>query len=305
MSGAALSVYPYLKGSRLRIPGMGVMNKRVLGKTGEELSIIGFGGIVVMHVPQETANNYVSEAWDRGVNYFDVAPSYGNAEDRLGPALEPYRKDAFLACKTHKYDRAGAEKELHESLKKLRTDYFDLYQLHALSSIDAVEQAFGPDGAMEVFLKAKKEGKVRFLGFSAHSQQAALLAIARYDFDTVLFPLNFVCWHRGDFGPGLVEKAREKHMGILALKAMALTRVPEGEKKPYEKMWYIPIEDEKISEMSLRYTLSLGTTSAIPPGDVRFFRKGMAFGLDYRNVTPEETEELVRVSRGVTPLFTA
>src|SRR5919112_1846789 len=101
------------------------MEQRPLGSTGAELSIIGFGGVVVTNETQSDANDLVAEAIDCGVNYFDVAPSYGNAEERLGPALEPYRANVFLACKTGKRDRAGAAAELRESLRRLRTDHFD------------------------------------------------------------------------------------------------------------------------------------------------------------------------------------
>src|SRR5574340_936981 len=120
------------------------MQKRVLGRTGEELSIVGLGGIVVADIPQEEANRIVAEAVDRGVNYFDVAPTYGNAQERLGPALEPYRKRVFLACKTAERDKDGSAKELEGSLKLLRTDHVDVYQLYGLSSREEVEQAFGP-----------------------------------------------------------------------------------------------------------------------------------------------------------------
>jgi hypothetical protein len=126
-----------------------------------------------------------------------------------------------------------------------------------------------------------------------------------FDFDTVLFPLNYVCWHQGNFGPELVKKARDKGMGILALKGMAQTRVPEGQEKPYERMWYIPIEDDATADMSLRYTLSLGTTAAIPPGDIRYFRRGVQIGLNYTEITDEETEKLIAMSEGVVPLFRA
>src|SRR4030042_7069741 len=107
---------------------------------------------------------------------FGLAPSYGNAEDRMGPALAPFRKNVFLACKTLKRDKAGAAAELNQSLQKLQTDHFDLYQLHALSKTEEVEQALGPGGPLETFLEAKKEAKNRFVGFSAHSAEAALLA---------------------------------------------------------------------------------------------------------------------------------
>ena len=118
--------------------------KRRYGRTKEKLSIIGFGGMMVMDVTPKEAANCVAEAVDRGVNYFDVAPYYGNAQQRLGPALKPYRQNCFLACKTLERDAAGAAKELKESLKLLKSDHFDLYQLHALSDVEEVEQAFGP-----------------------------------------------------------------------------------------------------------------------------------------------------------------
>ncbi len=137
------------------------MEKRAYGKTGRDLSVLGFGAIIVMDVTPAEADQYVGEATERGVNYFDVAPSYGNAEERLGPALAPYRDDVFLACKTGRRDAAGAREELERSLQRLKTDHFDLYQLHALTSDEDIAQAFGPGGAMETFVNAREEGKVR------------------------------------------------------------------------------------------------------------------------------------------------
>ena len=126
------------------------LERRQYGRTEERLSVIGFGGMVVQNVTAKEASAYVAEAVDRGVNYVDVAPFYGNAQERLGPALEPYRRQCFLACKTLERDAAGAAAELDESLRLLRTDHFDLYQLHALIDLEEVEQAFGPGGAVEV-----------------------------------------------------------------------------------------------------------------------------------------------------------
>jgi aryl-alcohol dehydrogenase-like predicted oxidoreductase len=129
------------------------MQKRELGGTGEYLSIVGFGGIVVANEHQEDANRYVAEAVEeRGINYFDVAPTYGNAEERLGPALEAYRDSVFLACKTGKRDADGAEEELQQSLKRLRTDHFELYQFHGVRKMEEVNTIMGPGGALETFL---------------------------------------------------------------------------------------------------------------------------------------------------------
>ena len=253
----------------------------------------------------DEAANRVARAIDLGCNYFDVAPTYGNAQDMLGPALEPYRKNCFLACKTHERHAESAEKEINESLKKLRTDYLDLYQLHALSDAEDVETCFGPGGAMESVLKAKEAGKIRFIGFSAHSQEAALLAMERFDFDTILFPVNFICWHGGNFGPAALAKAKEKGMGILALKAMALTTIPEGTEKPYAKCWYVPIEDENLSSLSLRYTLSMDVTAAIPPGEYPFWTRAVSIVQGGTGISDEEKKELMTYLPGVNPLFSA
>jgi predicted aldo/keto reductase-like oxidoreductase len=168
------------------------MKKRTLGRTNELLSVIGFGGIIVMNETQENANNFVAEAIDRNINYFDIAPTYGNAQERLGPALKPYRDKCFLACKTAERDAKSSEKELYESLDFLKTDHFDLYQFHAICSVEEVEKIFASDGAMETFIKAKEKRLVKYLGFSAHSEEAALLMLDKYDFDTVLFPVSLV-----------------------------------------------------------------------------------------------------------------
>ena len=154
--------------------------RRLLGKTGENLSIIGFGGIVVMNEDTSQSRNIVSEAVDRGINYFDVAPSYGNAQERLGPALAPYRKNCFLACKTEGRMKDDSRKQLEESLRLLKTDHVDLYQFHALTKMTDLDKVLGPGGAMETMEAAKKEGKIRYIGFSVHSAETALAAMDRY-----------------------------------------------------------------------------------------------------------------------------
>ena len=164
------------------------MPRRADGRAKDQISAIGFGGIVVKDVTPEDAARHVSEAVDRGVNYFDVAPTYGNAQERLGPALKPYREKGFLACKTTERDAAGAQRELEESLRLFGTDHLDLYQLHAITTLEDVNRAFAAGGAMEVFRKVKEQGKVRYLGFSAHSEQAAHAAMDRHDFDSVRSP---------------------------------------------------------------------------------------------------------------------
>jgi len=283
----------------------GVISKRRYA-VGVELSILGLGGVVVMGMDQDEANYIVAEAIvERGVNYFDVAPSYGDgeAEEKLGIALEPYRDQVFLACKTTCRDAEGARQELERSLERLHTEYFDLYQFHSVKTIEEVEQIFAPGGAMELFLEAQDEDLVDHIGFSAHTVEAAVAMMDRFDFDSVLFPINFVCYAQGNFGPQVVEKAREKGVARLALKAMAHTVWPKGEGSDYPKSWYKPTIDPWLAQQALRFTLSEDITAAVGPGDERLFRLALDLAEKYEPLTAEERERLWATTEGLLPIF--
>jgi aryl-alcohol dehydrogenase-like predicted oxidoreductase len=279
--------------------------RRPLGKTGEHLSMIGFGGIVVMNEDTGHSNNIVAEAVDRGVNYFDVAPSYGDAQERLGPALEPYRKNCFLACKTEGRTKDASRKQLEESLRLLKTDHVDLYQFHALTKMTDLDEVLRPGGAMETMEAAKKEGKIRYIGFSVHSAETALAAMDRYNFDTVLFPVNFVLFTQANFGPQILKRAQEKGMGILALKAMAKTVWSADQKQshPQPKCWYQPAAFPDEASLGLRWTLGHPVTSALPPGDERYFRLAMDVAQHYKPLEQHEEHALLARATGVEPIF--
>jgi len=278
------------------------MERRPLGKTGEKLSILGLGGIVVSGIPQSEADRIVAEAVDRGVNYFDVAPTYGNAQERLGPALEPYREKVFLACKTGERDKAGSAGDLEGSLRQLRTDHVDLYQLHGFMNVEDVEKAFGPEGAMETFEAAKRDGKVRFLGFSAHSEEAALEALRRFAFDSLLFPINFVCW-LGGFGPKVMQAAKERGTARLALKSVARTFWPDRDKAKWPKCWYEPYDDPAKAQLAFRWTLSQEVTAAVSPGQHDLFPMMLDLADDFRPITPEEERHVRDMAKELTPIF--
>ena len=279
--------------------------RRALGKTGEQLSIVGFGGIVVMNETTGEATNIVAEAVDRGVNYFDVAPSYGNAQDRLGPALAPYRKDCFLACKTDGRLKDESRADLEQSLKLLKTDHVDLYQFHALTKMADLDKVLGPGGAIETMEAAKKEGKIRYIGFSVHSQETAVAALDRYNFDTILFPLNWVLYTQAGFGPQILKKAHEKKVGVLCLKSMAKTVWPANEKQnhPEPKCWYQPAAFPNEASLGLRWTLGHTVTAAIPPGEEKYFRLAMEVAQNYRPLDGAEEQALLAGGRGVEPIF--
>lgn len=281
------------------------MIKRAYGKNNEMISVIGFGGIIVTNETQDDANDHVAEAIDLGVNYFDVAPTYGDAEDRLGPALTGKRDKVFLACKTAKRDFDGAVMEMNASMEKLNTDFFDLYQLHGVASMDDVDKILGPGGCISLLDQAKKDGRIRYAGFSAHSQEAAIALMDAYDFDSVLFPYNWMNVNVNGFGEAILKKAVEKGVTRLALKAIAHKPWDEGEEHVYKKSWYRPVEDEQMIDLALRFTLSAPITAAIPPGYIEYLRLAVKTAQSFKPLTEEERLILKEKSSGIKPLFTA
>ena len=279
------------------------MQKRTYGTTDEQLSILGFGGIMVMNTEATEASHLVATAIDRGINYFDVAPGYGNAEEILGPALEPYRNDVFLACKTGQRLAAEATEELHRSLQRLRTDHFDLYQLHGMTSEEDFEQATGPGGALEAFVKARDEGLVRYLGFSAHSDATALRLLEHFDFDSVLLPINWVSFLTDGFGRDVVARAQEKGTALLALKTFARGRIEEGSEKHFSKCWYQPLTDPELAALAFRFTLSQPITAALPPGAQELFPMALDIADSFEPITEEEIAFLKHKTTDNVPLF--
>ena len=278
-------------------------------RDGVELSVIGMGAIVLVGMEQRDADAVVAESVERGVNYFDVAPSYGNgeAQEKLGPALEPYRDDVFLACKTGKRDAAGARQDIEGSLRALRTDRFDLYQHHGVSSMEDAEKILAPGGAMEVFREAKEAGVARYLGITAHGEEAAVKLMDTGEFDSVLFPLNFVCWKEGNFGPLIMRRAKELGVARLALKAIALTSRPEEGARDYPKCWYEPVgeSDRDLARLALGFVLSEEITATVPPGEEALYTMCLDLAEEFEPLTDTERQELFARADGLDPIMSS
>lgn len=278
--------------------------RRRLGRTDLQVSIVAFPGLALTRYSQQEANQEVQAVLDEGINHFDVAPAYGDAEVKLGIALQGIPRDRYiLSCKTRRRDAAGAQQELEHSLLRLKTDYFDLYQLHSLRRLEEVEQAFGPGGAMEAILKAKEEGKVRYLGFSAHTVEAALAAMHRFDFDSVMFPINFIEIYRIGFGLQVLEMARNKGIGVIAIKPIAAGAWLPGEarKRPH---WYPSLEEEDEIELAVKYTLSLApVANVIPTSFFDLCHKCIQAARRYRPIRSEEVQRLQQIAEKRLSLF--
>ena len=253
------------------------------------VSEISFGGIMLMDTPQDQADKIVEGAVKNGINFFDVGPTYGNAQNILGPALKPYRDKVYLANKTEPgQTKEQVRRDMEKSLELLDTDYFDLYQLHEVTDKDALDRALESGGALEAIIEAKEEGLVKNIGFSAHKEWAALKLIKSFDFDTVMFPINWNYWFNYDQGPDLIKKARENNMGIIAIKALAQRQWENGHQNNYNT-WYKPIYDnQRLAELALKFTLSQDVDTAVSPGDNRMLE--LALNLY------QENEEKMQIS---------
>ena len=281
------------------------MEKRPLGKTGHHSSLVTFGSISLAYVSQERANELVDMALDYGVNHFDVAPTYGDAELKLKPMLKEHRDEIFLACKTDKRSKEEAREELEQSLERMGVDHIDLYQFHAITYEEELEKVTGPDGALEAFEEAKKEGLIDHIGLSTHGEPSLIReAMQSIDLDTVLFPLNFIILAKE--GPkynveSILDIAEEQDIGTIGIKAFAKQRWPLEirEKNPEERphpTWYEPFDTQKDIEKCLRFALSQGLTTITSAGDPALVPMILKAAERYREMT--ELEQNLLLSKG-------
>jgi predicted aldo/keto reductase-like oxidoreductase len=248
-------------------------------------------------LPQEEADSVMETVLEHGINHIDVAPSYYDAELRLGPWLEKHRDRFFVGCKTQLRGRAEAREELDRSLELLRIDSFDLYQLHAVTTMEELDHCFAPGGSMEAVLEARDEGLTRYVGITSHGLQAPavhLEALKRFDFDSVLFALNFKLWAEEEYrrdALALLRVAAERDVGTMVIKA--LSRAPWGDREKRYHTWYEPFDDAQMIERVLRFTLSQPVTGAISSGDARLLPMIFDAAQRFEPMSDEEQLELM------------
>lgn len=305
-SGVAAGIAPNFGLAEPVVDTVRGMPLRALGRTGLKVSIVGFSGLAVREASQEKSNEAVAQAFERGVNYYDVAPAYadGQCEIKLGPALQGLKRDQFyLACKTKKRDKDGCREELERSLARLKTDYFDVYQLHHLVQPADVRKALGAGGAIETILKAKEKGQVRFIGFSAHTTKAALEAIKLFPFDTVMFPINYVEYYTRDFGKEVLQAAAEKKAAVLAIKPMHAGAPKPGEVQAHP-WWYRTLEAQEDINMAWRFSLSLpGVVSGFAPSFLDLLDRSITAGHAFRPVDDADRQKLQAMAAGQGSIF--
>ena len=285
------------------------METRPLGGTGHESSLLTFGSIALDFLEQEEANELVEAVLDAGVNHFDVAPSYGDAEVKLAPKLGEHRDEILLGCKTQERSYYGAWGSLERSLDRLGVDSIDLFQFHAVTRYDELDRITGESareagegdhgGALAAFEEARAEGLIDHVGLTSHGDPSVIRAAIRRipELETVMFPFNATLDARD--GPeydyrSVLEFARERGLGTLCIKAFAKRPWPDGtaeSDRPYET-WYEPYDDPDDLRQCLRYALSQGMTTIPSAGDPALVPATLRAAEEYEPVTDEEAERL-------------
>ena len=276
------------------------METRIFGKTGAKITFITMGGCGLGYVDQMEADKAVKLAMDHGINMIDVAPTYGNAEIRLNPWIEKYRNKFFLSEKTLKRKKNGAWRQLKRSLEKLGTTDFDLYQFHAVSSMEELDQILGENGAMEAFKEAKETGIIKNIGITAHDDVRVLQKALEVsdDIDTVLLPVYVAALVHpspvNDFKK-ILEITREKNIGVTAIKAISKSRW-NGESS--HNTWYKPLTSQELIDQAVWFTLSQeGVTTYSLPCDVRLWPLVLDAAKRYKKLNDEEQKYAVKMAR--------
>jgi predicted aldo/keto reductase-like oxidoreductase len=258
--------------------------KRKLGKTGVEVTILGLGGEGVLrtHGYEKEAEDLINRAIDLGINYFESARAYSGSESYYGRSLRERRKEIFLTSKSHARSKKGALLHLEETLRNMKTDHLDLWQVHDVRTEKEMEEIFGPRGALEACVEAKDKGLVRFIGVTGHHDPLIThRCLQRFDFDTVLIPVNPAEPAYKSYLTEVISPAGKKGMGIIGMKVYFrgfADRLP----------WF------KTMEPFFRFALSQPiATAVIGCDDVKQLEENIGFARTFSPMTEKESQELI------------
>ena len=283
------------------------METRRFGRMGHMSTVAIFGAAAFYQISQEDADKVMELIIQAGVNHIDVAPGYGQAEARIGPWMPRERERFFLGCKTMERTKEGAWNEMQESLKRLQTETFDLYQCHAITTMEELDAVTMKGGALEAFVKAREEGLTKFLGITGHGAQAPqiyLEALRRFDFDSVLFPLNFVQMANPEFRKNaeeLIATCKAKDVGTMVIKSV--TKGPWGEKQHTATTWYEPFDKIDEIQKGVNFALSYNVTGLCTAGDTRVLPLMLKACESFSQLSQDEMEEMIKSGRQYEPLF--
>jgi predicted aldo/keto reductase-like oxidoreductase len=258
---------------------------RTLGRTGQKVTLLGLGGEGVLRTvgQDKAASALINRALDLGITYCESARAYSGSEAYYGEALKERRKDILLTSKSHDRTKKGALLHLHETLRNMRTDHLDLWQVHDVREEQDIEEIFGPGGAIEAFVQAKEQGKTRFIGVTGHHDPSIIKrCIEQFDFDTVLMPINPAEHAYQSFIDNVLPLAQKKGMGIIGMKV-------------YFRGYASRLPGYTNMEPFLRFALSQPVSCVVIGCDtVSQLEQNVAFAQSFEPMTKAEQQALVR-----------
>jgi aryl-alcohol dehydrogenase-like predicted oxidoreductase len=284
------------------------MQTRRFGRTGHLSTIAIFGAAAFWQISQADADKVMEQVIEAGVNHIDIAPSYGQAEERAGPWMPRERTRFFLGCKTTERTKPGAWNELQQSLKRLQTETFDLYQCHAINTMEELDAVTMKGGALEAFVDARQRGLIKFIGITGHGANAPqiyLEALRRFDFDSILFPLNFVQMALPEYRKqteALIAECKAKDVGTMIIKS--ITKAPWGARPPTATTWYEPFEAPDEIQRAVNFALSYDVTGLCTAGDTRILPLVLKACENFTQLSESEREEMIQSAKRYEPLFT-
>lgn len=274
------------------------MDKRKFGRTGHMSTVAIFGAAVLYEGTPEMTELAMEFILEAGVNHIDIAPGYGKAEDLMGPWIERTRDKFFLGCKTELRSKEAAAVEIRRSLEKLHTDKFDLHQLHAVTTFEQLDEVTGKNGALAAIIEAKEEGLTEYIGITGHGNQVPMVfleALRRFDFDSVLFPINFVQFGNPVYQEKTLELlslCQERGVGVMVIKAVAAR--PWGSRVKNYDCWYEPFDTEEMIQKSVDFALSQpGVTGLCTTGDIHILPKFLEACNQFRQMDKTRQSDLI------------
>lgn len=283
------------------------METRRFGRTGHMSTVAIFGAAAFWEISQADADKVMGQVIEAGINHIDIAPSYGQAEERVGPWMPRERERFFLGCKTTERTKQGAWDEMQRSLKRLQVESFDLYQCHAITTMEELDAVTMKGGALEAFVEARQRGLTKFIGITGHGADAPkiyLEALRRFDFDSILFPLNFVQMGNPDFRrhtEELIATCKAKDVGTMVIKT--ITKAPWGEREHTATTWYEPFNKADEIQRAVNFALSYDVTGLCTAGDTRILPMVLEACKNFKRLDASEMEEMIASGQQFEPLF--
>jgi predicted aldo/keto reductase-like oxidoreductase len=286
-----------------------MIEKLPFGRTGHLSTRTLFGSAALGDVTQEDADQTIELLLRYGVNHIDTAASYGDAELRLGPWMEKRRNDFFLATKTGERTYAKAKAQIQRSLERLRTDYVDLIQLHAVVEDAELDVATSAGGALEAAVEARQKGWVKFIGITSHSLHAPVIhlkSLDRFDFDSVLLPCNFMLMqnlaYRADF-EALLTICQARNVAVQLIKT-AQRRPWLANRPQFASTWYEPFNDQPSMNLAIYWALGRPGVFINTAGDIHVLPLILEAASSFENAPEDDEMRSLMQSQETAPLWT-